>query len=353
MRLGAFLAGVAVFAAGLAGAAERQIEFKPLRHPRMAGSGRHVRLDAKGRAEFDFPTKTGRLLVEVAGGRVRIDSNLDGAIDKADGEGVPAAPNYMKPECLEVVVKSAGRNWRYPIYVQYAKLPHLMLRGAAFLQGELDGTTVDLLDSNLDGRFDGFGVDAARTGSGRETRLARLMSLGGGLFNLAFSEDGRSLLLAPYEGSTSSVTLECEEAMQCSVTLAAEGGARFELSKGKAHLVPTGTYRIAQVNLGLRVGSGVRGGNVASLRGQGSRRAFLATEGDCRLRVGPPFKLEFEAYRWGDDGKGVEISDGPHLVGAAGELYTPSVYAGGESSELTVNLRSGKAERQLSKMEFG
>jgi hypothetical protein len=71
------------------------------------------------------------------------------------------------------------------------------------------------------------------------------------------------------------------------------------------------------------------------------------------IAFGPPFKLTFEAKRWGDEKEHLEM-ERPRLVGAAGAWYYALCVRGDDTvSKLTCFIRSGGEERKLRDLEFG
>lgn len=185
--------------------------------------------------------------------------------------------------------------------------------------GEVEGTRVQLIDQNNNGRFDDIGQDAMIVGRGKSASfLSEVASIDGKLFSISVDESGQRIEYAPYSGPVGILDLGSEmesKARMRSVVVTSEDGKRsFEVSRYNEGLsVPAGKYSVHS-------GRVVLGKSKADLR-QGRSEWIEVQEGErTALAWGGPVEAEFTYAR-----SGGEITIGPRDIwyyGRSGEEYS-------------------------------
>ncbi len=378
---------VAARPAAAADGRPREVELRLVRDedPEARQGMTCVRLDKGGEASIPFANAAGKLLVRFKDGKVFLDANGDGTIDAADGEGVrPPEPGAQEgvPPLVEVAAKIAGRGEQYPVHVAFATKDFVSLFGKTTLEGKLGDATIRLIDTNVNGSFDEVGRDGILVEDGpdsaptlavygaRSDTLGRVVAIGGKLLNIEVTGGGAALRLTPYAGEKATLVLGKHELVKgVGLVLAHEDGLiTCSAASGTKTILPAGRYKVTGSMLALRtpddatptaspaemLSDGSLFGQSAILLGQrDSKTPLIVTihPGGNELSPGPPLVLEFGARVFGEAKGQLEV-EAPALVGAMGERYQASL-SGAVKSTLTVSVRAGGKEKQLSKLEYG
>lgn len=185
--------------------------------------------------------------------------------------------------------------------------------------GEIEGTRIQLIDQNNNGRFDDFGEDAMIVGRGKSASfLSKVVNVNGELFSIGVDGEGTRIDFTPFEGEVGKLDLGSEldsKAKMRSVVVTSEDRSlSFEVSRSKGGMnVPAGTYRVHS-------GSIVLGKSKAELRTGRSQSIEVAANATAKLAWGGPVEAEFDFARSGD-----AITIGPLDIwyyGRSGEEYS-------------------------------
>jgi len=296
-----------------------------------------LRFDKQGCAEVPFATASGKLRARLDGEKVLLDRNDDGKFDQADGEAVAAGM------VTEVPVKLAGKDLAYRLALNLLGNAQAGRQALLFslvrLEAQAGPAVVRVYDANCNGRFGdlanpagGDPGDIVQLGDKAPVvPLAKCVSLDGAIQELEVLNGGEAITLRPYTGTTAKFTVEAVEGWRVNATLAhAEKGFQTEAVSGASGLALPGTYRMVSVM--SRSGAKSEAANpresAVAFYGWGGAEAVRITEGENRLRFGPPLKLEFTASRSPADEASFQIAD-VALVGAGGERYRACNYGSG------------------------
>lgn len=185
--------------------------------------------------------------------------------------------------------------------------------------GEVEGTRLQLIDQNNNGRFDDYGEDAMIVGRGRAASfLSKVVRIGEALYTIDVQDDGTRIDYAPYEGPVGTLDLgsdhESKARMRSVVVQSRDGAHSFELSRSKGGVkVPAGEYSVHS-------GKVVLGKSQADLRTGRSQWIEVEAGATAQVAWGGPVKAEFEYARSGD-----AVQIGPldiYYYGRAGEEYS-------------------------------
>lgn len=257
-----------------------------------------------------IPHKNGEnFAVEAKGTAVAVDIDGDQKTDvtvDADGGVV----------VLEGTAQS-GRPFRYSARMN-AGMKGWSFTTAGAQVGTINGQKVQLIDQNLNGRYDDYGVDAMVVGrTSVASFLSKVINVDGDLFEIDVAADGNSVSYAPYTGVRGTLDIhgacETKSKMVAAVVRSTDGRYSFELAKAIEGLkVPAGDYVLHSGAFGLGEG------RVNFTQGR-SRPMTVAAGEVSKPRWGGRLSGEFNYAR-----QGGEVSFHPDHVwyfGTAGEQY--------------------------------
>lgn len=239
-----------------------------------------------------------------------VDLNGDGKFDdKVKGVGGTVVLKAKTPEGVAftrtVRISRSGTDW--------------VLSPAEVMQGRVAGTDVKLIDLNLNGRFDEFGVDGMVVGKTEAASLlSKVTNLGGKLYSLTVSADGTSATAAPFDGTAGTLNLakgwKSDGAELVSAVVASENDElSFELSDARTGLlVPTGEYKLV-------AGFARKGSESVRIRAGANGKRFTVEAGkDFTAAWGGPVEMDFTFTLAKDV---LTVPTDLRYVGAAGEEY--------------------------------
>jgi hypothetical protein len=327
-----------------------------------------ARVDDQGLASIAFaPAKGGRLLLRREGGRLQVDSDLDGALTATDARITAMTDFDGESATVTVPVTIDGRVQQMAL-VFMVQDDFVIIQGRSLVRGTWNGVTMEIIDGNLDGRLDGaedlMQVPDAGGGS-HAVRMGSSVILGGQVLRLRWSE-GQCLVMAAHPGPFAPLTLACADpawTVRVQATAVADG-PQVDLAGGQAATVPVGAYRVEMTQADCRVETAApkrQGGllrrllvgegdppDTLTLSGGGEPLVVTVAEGGATVNVGPPFTLAVEAARIGDE---VAVL-GAWLVGVGGERYRASI-SGAQDVNASWHLRRGDQEQAGGTLEYG
>lgn len=337
------------------------------------GGGRRFDLVPGRETALPFATAGGHLLVRssVIKGKMRIlaDRNGDGRLDEADGGPIG------DDEPFEIQAEVGGRQVPYTLQFLAIWPGEATLDSQMVMEGEAEGLRIRIADADVDGRFGESGedvleVEAAGPGAPTVLRLADYLGsvvlVGERLYELTTLEQGWVVRLAPWAGEPARVSVKPGPGIAVwGLRLAtADRHLFFAVApEGKTPVVP-GAYAIEDCILVfqprlLAAGDswlsrflGIRPTPQSSILVCHRRGGRIEIRpGDNNLAVGPPFRLEAEAFLWGRRGDRLAIED-VWLVGQAGESYRADLQ-GDAGSTLKAFVQAGQERLCLASLEFG
>jgi len=340
----------------------KAVSSKDMKEAAQAGRPcyRWLPLDKNGCAEVPFATASGKLRVKLDAGKLLLDRNDDGKFDEADGNALPNG------EATDVPVKLAGKDLAYRVGFQSlgdGAGRAVLLLSLTRLETQIGPTVVRIFDGNCNGRFDDVGPTGQEAGdlvqAGDKTQalpIGKFLCLDGAIQEFEILNGGEALRLRPYAGPAAKLTTEAAEGWHVKATLRhTENGFQTEAADGTPGAALPGAYQVAQVlaQFGAQSESADPRPAAVVLYAVGDKGATVqVSEGQNRLRFGPPLKLEFTASRSPEDEASFEIAD-VALVGAGGERYRACNYGSGGASALTSFARAGQKEQKISSLSYG
>lgn len=241
------------------------------------------------------------------GGRLRVDTDADGALDVdvggdealvllRDAEGRPTAA---------VQLRRGAQGWTWS--------------SGGMRVGKLEGVDVKLLDQDNDGRFDGVGRDALILGRGRNAcYLSEVVAVDGTLYSIEVAPDGARIDFTPYAGPTGTLDLvsgqDSKAKLAWAVVQSTDRRHSFDLSSAReGRAVPPGAYRLVSGRVAL--------GSMHATIGPGRSRTFDVVPGETlHVEWGGPVRAEFGVQR-APGRLGFSPTDIDYY-GRFGELYT-------------------------------
>lgn len=251
---------------------------------------------------LDFTGGLGRAYVtELAGTSLKVDTDGDGELDVT--VDAPGGLVVLEGERTRHALRLRyGAGWEYS--------------AGSVVRGEVDGTRIEIVDQDNDGRYDGVGRDALVIGRSRSAcYLSEVIALGDQLHTLEVAPDGSSLTLTPYTGPAGrlEVTTEATAKVRAAVFVSEDGRQSVNLATSEgAALVPAGRYRLHSGQLAFS-------GNQVGVRSGESDWVEVTAEVPGELHWGGPVRAEFAFNR-----QVGQLSFDPTAIwyyGKAGEEY--------------------------------
>ena len=251
---------------------------------------------------LDFTGGLGRAYAtELAGTSLKVDTDGDGELDVT--VDAPGGLVVLEGERTRHALRLRyGAGWEYS--------------AGSLVRGEIDGTRIEIVDQNNDGRYDGVGEDALVIGRSRSAcYLSEVIALGDQLHTLEVAPDGSSLTLTPYTGPAGrlEVTTEATAKVRAAVFVSEDGRQSVNLATSEgAALVPAGRYRLHSGKLAFS-------GNQVGVRTGESDWVEVSPDTAGELHWGGPARAEFAFNR-----QVGELSFDPGAIwyyGKAGEEY--------------------------------
>lgn len=243
----------------------------------------------------------------------------DGVVLMVDTDGDGKAESKVKGVGGSLTLQAIGKDGRALTYgVRFrAKGKDWEWAASGAMVGKVNGHTVQLIDLDHDGRYDGIGKDGIIVGSGRAASfLSKVVNLDNSLFELEVNAEGSSIKLTPYAGETGSIDIAgsfTSRGKLESVVLNDESGKlSFNAVQAKGPLtVPVGRYRIAG-------GLASKGKETARILG-GTMKVIEVTAGStATLAWGSPITAEFTYSLAGNK---LTVPTTVRYFGKAGEEY--------------------------------
>lgn len=277
-----------------------------------------------------FPT-------EIDGTALVIDSNGDGKPDvKAKGAkgDVVLKSKTADGAKFQYAVRLVNENgWKYAT--------------SGMMVGKVEGTTIQLIDQNNNGRYSDFGEDAMIVGKSKAaSMLSRIVCCNGNLFEIDVAQDGSQITYAPFVGETGLLDLSSKFSakgkLEAVVVANDSGDVSFEMSKAKKGLrIPEGLYRIVS-------GLVAKGKETVKVRTGNSKPIRVAAQNDAIFAWGGPLDVKFDYNRQGD-----QVTFSPNRIwfyGKSGvEFY--DWFPDGKPPKFIV--RDAKTGRELNQAAFG
>lgn len=268
-----------------------------------------------------------RFIAHSEGERLRVDVDGDGTLDAlVEGEEgfvtlTQTAADGRVTQYSARLTRTAGQPWHYTF--------------GSVRTGEFRGTKLQLVDQNLNGRFDDFGEDALVVGRDvAASFLSRVVSIEGQLYELEVASDGTSCTLSPHLGESGVLDLggafRSQAKLHAAIVVSDDGRNSFSVARATGGLrVPAGAYR-------LHSGQIVLSDAHATIKGGSRSRFEVASGAIVRPEWGGPVRAEFAVQRDGD-----QLGFTPWDIwyyGALGEEYSNFMPLG-TSPEFTIRER--------------
>jgi hypothetical protein len=211
--------------------------------------------------------------------------------------------------------------------------------------GKIDGQQIQIIDQNLNGRFDEVGKDAMIVGRGNQAHfLSEVINVRGKLYDLEVAPDGTAAQWNPYEGERGRLDLTTEFASKGkllgAVVVSGDGRKSFTLDRGALD-VPAGDYVLHQGRIGL-------GRNVVAFS-RGLTGTLTVDPGETRrLALGEPLTIDFKYVR--QPGRVIMAPQLVSYLGKSGERYEQWTPFGGSPQFEVKDMETGK---QLALAVFG
>ena len=185
----------------------------------------------------------------------------------------------------------------------------------AVLTGRVEGTLLQIIDLNGDGRFDGFGQDAMIVGEKiGASYLSRVASISDRLFHLTLNASEDSISTRPYTGPTAHLDVRREFISRGVLEYAvfSSGESSFELADApEGRRIPAGSYRFIS-------GRVAKGKETARMTGGSMAPIVLAAEQSHCLTWGGPLHARFRCTV--RDGE-LTVFSNVRFTGVGGEEY--------------------------------
>ena len=242
----------------------------------------------------------------------RFGAGLDGTSLKLDVDADGTLETVVEGEEGFVVLRNGDRRYG----VRLAASPRWTFAPGSAMVGEVLGTRVQIIDQNLNGRFDDYGSDAMIIGRGKSASyLSKVASVNGELYEFNVAADGSKLSFSPYEGKSGELALDM--ALGCKVLSlvlrSRDGLVSTAINRSEASVtLPAGEYFLHSGSLALA-------GNRVKVK-QGRSPSVTVEEGKpAKLSLGGEVRAEFAYQR-----QGRQFGFAPDKIwyfGKAGEEY--------------------------------
>ncbi len=279
---------------------------------------------------------TGAFRTKLTGNALAVDRDGDGELDVTiTGESGIVTFQGQTPA-------GAKRRYSWRLMNQGAGW-HALAGGAAV--GKVDGQQIQVIDQNLNGRFDEVGVDALIVGRGKHAHfLSEVVNVRGQLHRLSVNPEGSSIEWTPYEGPRGILDLTTDFASKGkllgAVVMSEDGRHSFTLAR-RALEVPAGDYHLLHGRIGL-------GRNVVAFS-KGKTGVLRVEPGATRrLALGEPVTIDFKYVR--QPGRVIMAPQLITYLGKSGEKYEQWTPFGGSPQ---FDVRDMETGMQLALAVFG
>jgi hypothetical protein len=248
--------------------------------------------------------------VAVDGMALAVDTNGDGKMDdkvKGIGGVVTLSAKTADGKTLKTAVRVVKNGADWDLYP------------AAYVSGRVAGQEVKLIDMNLNGRYDDYGVDAMVVGrTDAASLLSKVANLGGKLFEIASASDGSSVTAKEWEGESGLLNLRKSwksegTDLQSVVVSSSNGDMSFELSDAKSGLkLPVGEYNLVY-------GFAKKGAETVKMKaGPDMKPIKVEKDADNTFAWGGPLEMDFT---FSIDKDVITVPVNIRYFGKAGEEY--------------------------------
>lgn len=294
-----------------------------------------------------FTPVKGAIAIPHAGG-AGFAAEMDGtalAID-SNGDGKPDVKAKGTKGDVTLRAKSAeGASFQYSVRLindgtwKYAT--------SGVMVGKIEGTPIQLIDQNNNGRYSDYGEDAMIVGRTKSASLlSRVIACGDDLYTITVSNDGGEISYEAFAGETGLLDLRSKFAskgkLEAVVVANQAGDVSFELSDAKKGLrIPEGAYRIVS-------GLVTKGRETVKVRSGRSKPIRVASQNDAVFAWGGPLEAKFEYTREGE-----EITFSPNRLwfyGKSGVEFYDWVPDGKPPKFIVLDAETGK---ELNQAKFG
>ena len=232
-----------------------------------------------------------------------VDTNGDGKVETE----VKGAFGFVRLKAKD----SQGQELNYGVRFRHVGSRWEYLPSGAMC-GKLNGTKVKVIDSNGNGIYNEYGVDAIVVGRGKAASyLSKVVNLNGKLFDFEISRNGREVTLSPYQGEAGNIDLRSKfrsKGKLVSAVISNEAGdISFNVAKGSMKL-PVGSYTITG-------GLAKKGGESAKLLAGRMEPMQVKANDKFVLAWGSPVTADF---LFEVNGEEVRVKPDVHFYGKAG-----------------------------------
>ena len=311
-----------------------------------------------GRCSISFAGANELLKLRVIGDKVYLDSNADGKIDTNDKA-------YTRQGILNIPIVMGKIKTQYPLCIQYINKKGVSLSSNFALKGKIDGKDIILLDSNLNGSF--------QPGKGNQVVInnklvpfGKALYIGKDIYFIRLPQKTTVLEYSKYDGKMSQVSINAEKNWKIiadfvntknQLLVHGDSSSPFRIMPGKykLHKLTAILYGQEKDEDDLFAAFDAEPPELMNINGYRLSRGtvYNFSKTDNTVKIGPPFKISFKLLQSDKrDWRKLKIQN-LVLKGKGGENYRLTAEGENQKSTLASYIRSGKKEKQLSKMEYG
>lgn len=281
---------------------------------------------------------------------IGVDLDGSGVLDKREF----APLSRTKPMVFDLKLPGEGGTAKHEYSIKVSNIASYVVQGNPKPQvgglysvnccrkGTINGTTVRIIDDNLDGKFSQDGEDAIIIGdSPAAMPLKKLHQIGEKFYQLQVSPDGSSLTATAVTDLKLGLIETAFKAVPAKAIIMESADGAFDLTKAKKG-IPEGEYKLCY---GL-----LAAGNDAMTFSPGKGHALsypIEADKINALRMGPPFRIEFNAA---SKASSVVVAPNLRVLGAGDEAYSVTFSA---SIKPHVVMLSGDKVLTDASMAFG
>lgn len=278
--------------------------------------------------------------------RLYVDKNMDGKIDKKDGDGIKNKTDFTLP--LVVGGKTIDYAFRFEGFYKpkNKNSGRVHLRSLTVLQGKSGREKISLIDNDNNGRFDEIGKDLVIIGQQKYPMPLRdLVSHSNKLYNIKTEDNGFKLTLSPYQGKTVDVAVNFtgNTSLDWLTLKDNETGQSFPLADG-SNVVPPGKYIIESCGIKI-TGEGKKPRSFPT-RMHKSDKVYDFSQQGGEITLGGPLTMDADVTI---NKKGEIALNAIDLKGAHGDKYIPNC---GGLPRAYIIVHAGK-EMKVLKNNFG
>jgi len=297
----------------------------------------YVKLNKEGIGEFPFAqVPSGKLLFKFKENKLYFDSDYDGKFEGKDAEPIARRKSISIPLVINEEKVS------YLIQAPFGGARMIYLTCISTLEGDYNGSQINLYDKNVNGDFSDLGVDLIQVcNSPQPAVLGNLTRIDSGLFELKYENRGATVTVKPYDGPLAKLNVKTDNNRTCMMTVShSEGKLSTDIESGKDVVLIPGEYKITR-SVSYFQNLDNKRKTKDMLTGRGG--TMTITEDQEVINVGAPFRMEINAVKSAKDPDAIKIH-AVDIIDNSGAKHRAKLYYGNEKSSLLSFIRSGQKE---------